>query len=68
MGKGNEVKVEFQPGDIADYGSRAPYVEPTLTVFGSVRELTRGSGGSCIDGAALPGKASDPPEGCRPKE
>jgi hypothetical protein len=68
MGKGNEVKVEVQPGDIADYGSRAPYVEPTLTVFGSVRELTRGSGGSCIDGAALPGSKRNPPETCVPEE
>ena len=57
MGKGNEVKVEVQPGDIADYGSRAPYVEPTLTVFGSVHELTRGSIGSCTDGQSTPTKA-----------
>ena len=68
MGKGNEVNVEVQPGDIADYGSRAPYVEPTLTVFGSVRELTRGSGGSCADGAALAGMRRDPPESCVPEE
>ena len=64
MGKGNEVKVEFQPGDIADYGSRAPYVEPTLTVFGSVHELTRGSGGSCIDAESNRAFARTPPGTC----
>jgi len=42
--------------DALQSGVRKPYVSPELTVYGSVRNLTGGSGGGNFDGKGLGGK------------
>jgi len=48
-GQRSHVRNEQEPSDMGKKVRRT-YASPRLTAYGSVKELTKGSGGSQIDG------------------